>query len=186
METSLVHRNSSVLWLWAAHNRVNERLNNERLPENKKPLIDIVYPSNRVCADCIKTDTSEVGIDGKTINDIEWDMKNVFNFLLDNYKPDKVVTPIEMAAIIAKLKKKFNYDFLGPGRSEIGAFDGSRRIIANGGGVDMNKSVEQWNLQSLFSTSDISLWLFLYIACGVMVALVCISLKPRWKRFKTK
>lgn len=178
LESSLTSRNSSVLWLWYTHNKVNQRLNNEK-QSNKLALTDVLFPSHKSCSTCYKSDISGVGLDGKNLEDVEWNSESVFNYLVDLYKPDRIVTPIEMASILTSIKSKSNYDLLEGGKNDN---TGTRRV----GPSSVNRSVEEWNIQSLFSTSDISLCLFLYVASIVIVAMVCVSLNPKLKRLKTK
>lgn len=181
LETSITGRNSSVLWLWYTHNKISQRLNNEKPPKDRKPLIDVIFPSHDNCVKCVKTRLSEVGVDGKTLEDIEWDMDSVMTYLSDTYKPERVITPIEATSLFKNMKTKFNYD--------VSIRDTNIDDLRPGQfGADMNKStVEQWNIQSIFSTSDISLCLFLYLTCIVIVAAVCMALNPKLKRFnKTK
>lgn len=178
LESSLTSRNSSVLWLWYTHNKVNQRLNNEK-QSNKLALTEVLFPSHKACSTCYRSDISEVGLDGKNLEDVEWNSESVFNFLVDLYKPDRIVTPIEFASILTSIKSKSNYDLLDTGKNDN---LGTRRA----GPSSANRSVEEWNIHSLFSTSDISLCLFLYVASIVIVAMVCISLNPKLKRLKTK
>lgn len=163
LEIGLTVRNSSVLWLWNTHNRVNQRLNLERQTD-RKPLSRVIFPGKGLCQSCIKTDVSKLETDGKTLDDVEWAMKNVFSFLIEHYQPERVITPKELATLLNKVAGKVRYDIV----------------------TDVNRSAEQWKIQSIFSAGDISLCLFLYLACIVMVAVVCVALNPQWKRYKTK
>lgn len=179
LEGSLTARNSSVLWLWRTHNYINQRLNNEKQKE-KQSLINVLFPSYSRCPKCIKSDISEIGVDGKTIADVDWNETNVLEYLISTYRPDKSVSPMEMASLISNIRSKVNYDLI----------DGSNKIDIGGGGLSsaakLNRSIEQSNNQSIFSTSDISLCLLLYIACIMIVAIVCVALNPKWIRFRNK
>lgn len=175
LATSLNYRNSSVLWLWNTHNLVNQRLNNERASEYRKPLSEIIYPTPSKCASCYKTKIAEIGQDGKTYTDIQWNMANLFEYLIDLYKPERIVTPNELALMKSRMRGKVNYEVV-----DIRDLSGSGRRLTS---ADMNRSVEQWNIQSIFSTGDMSICLFLYLSCVVIVAIVCLALNPKWKRF---
>lgn len=179
LENNLTSRNSSVLWLWNTHNRVNQRLNNEK-QANKRPLSDVIYPSQKRCPDCFKSNPDKIGVDGMTLEDIEWSLTNVLDHLLDVYQPNKVVSPTEMAALLLSIKSKVNYDLVDSDLKHAG----TRKLAKSG--ADMNRSVEEWNIQSIFSASDMSICLFLYLSSIVIVAIVCLFLNPKWKRFKTK
>lgn len=182
LDSSLVARNSSVLWLWYTHNKVNQRLNNEKSnTSEKKPLAAVLFPSFKDCSACYTSEINDVGMDGKNLEDIDWNSTSVLNYLIDMYKPGRIITPIELASILTSIKSKSNYDII-EGNKKLDTPSGTRRLSPS----SANHSVEQWNIQSLFSTSDISLCLFLYLACIIIVLVVCVSLNPRLKRLKIK
>lgn len=174
LNSSLNNRNSSILWLWYAHNRVNQRLNNEKSPIDKKFLTDVIFPSQNYCPLCMQSDLNNVGLDGKTFEDIDWNQTSVLSYLIDVYRPDKVVTPIEMALLLTDIKSKINYDLI----------EEAKKLSSSS--ADMNSSLDRGNVQSSFSISDISLCLVLYLACIMIVAIVCVELNPKWKRSRTK
>lgn len=170
LDGSLIHRNSSIIWLWKTHNLVNQRLNNE-LQGAKRPLKEIIFPTERVCPQCYES-TEEIGLDGKTLEDVKWNMNNIPTYLIDLYRPDRIVSPPELATLLSEAQAKLGY-----------------QVIANDGlpGVaDANNSAEQGNNQGIFSTSDMSICLILYLSCIIIVIGVCVALNPKWKRFKTK
>lgn len=181
LETSLSSRNSSIIWLWYTHNRVNLRLNNERVSD-KRSMIDAIFPSYKNCPLCLKGDISDVGRDGKSLEDVDWSLSDIFNYLTDLYRPDRIVTPVEMMSLLTNIRNKVNYELIYEKR--VDSNSANRRLTTTG--ADFNSSGDRWNIQSIFSTSDISLCLFLYLACIMIVAIVCVALNPRWKRFKTK
>lgn len=174
LDANLVYRNSSVLWLWNTHNLVNQRLNNEKQNDNKS-LNEVIFPAPSRCPHCFKTQVSEIGVDGKTYADIEWNMQHVFEFITELYKPDKIATPIELSSLLSKVKDKMKYDVINADHS-------GQRLVS----TDMNRSVDQWNIQSIFTTGDMSICFFLYLSCIMIVALVCVALNPKWTRFKSK
>lgn len=161
LESSLVRKNSSVLWLWNTHNQVSQRLNNERI-EGKKHLIDVIFPSPRSCPQCFISDPDHIGEDGKTLADIEWDSKEVFKFMEILYDPARLITPARTASLLKDVRAKIKYDLL-------------------------SNDPEEKYLQSIFTASDLSICLLLYLSCVVIVVIVCIALNPRWKptRFRT-
>jgi len=180
LDSSLTSRNSSVLWLWYTHNHINQRLNNEKHAA-KRPLPQVIFPPHHRCPDCFKTNMKEVGMDEKRLEDIEWNSTHVFEFLMDLYRPDRVLSPMEMAKILSRIEGKVSYRLIGI--STDNAHGGHGRFRSDS---EVNISVEKWNFQSMFSASDISLCLFLYLSCIVMVSIVCLALNPKWRRYKMR
>lgn len=164
LESSLVHKNSSVMWLWNTHNHVSQRINNERDGE-KKHLTAVIFPSHRACPECYTTSPDEIGKDGKTLADIEWSLNNVLDYLEGLYSPEKLVKPLEMASILKRVRGKVKYDMLT--------------------GKLSNSSVEEKYLNSIFTIGDMGLCFLLYLSCVAIVAIVCLALNPRWRRIKT-
>uniref|UniRef100_A0A6G1S6U4 Sulfhydryl oxidase n=1 Tax=Aceria tosichella TaxID=561515 RepID=A0A6G1S6U4_9ACAR len=159
LEDSLKHRNSSVLWLWNTHNFVNQRLNNERPRDKIKPLVDVIYPRHPRCPECYKTDVKDIGTDGKTLDDIEWSLTSVLEFLTATFRADKIVSPVEMASLLASLKGKVNYDLI---QSDLA----NEHLSAD---ADSKSERSEWNF---FSASDMGICLFLYLFCLVVKAFV--------------
>lgn len=174
LESHLVARNSSTLWLWMTHNRVNQRLNNERPAAERKALSQVVKPSHKLCPECYATSLDLIGIDGKTLADIEWNQTSVLNYLVAIYKPDNVVSPNELGSLLRTIRGQASYNMV----------DGlqTNRLIGPSSADLNSSSAEKWNIQSIFSTSDMSLCLLLYLFCIGMVAIVCFSLNPQWRR----
>lgn len=164
LDSSLVHKNSSVMWLWNTHNHVSQRINNEKGDE-KRHLTAVLFPSHRVCPECYITDPDEIGKDGKTLADIEWNLAKVLDYMERTYNPERLVKPIEMAGILKRVRGKVKYDMLT--------------------GKLSNSSVEEKYLTSIFTTGDMGLCFLLYLSCVVIVAIVCLALNPRWRRIKT-
>lgn len=174
LEKSITARDSSVIWLWRTHNRVNQRLNNEKQQDKRKPLIDVLYPHPSRCPTCYKSPLIDIGVDGRNLDDIEWQMPDVVDLISETYHPDNVITPVEMATMLKSVRGKINYEQI---EAELNG-DHHGAIVR----PDMNRSIEQWNLQSIFSASDMSICLSLYFCCIVIVALVCFSLNPKFRR----
>ncbi|KAL8463546.1 hypothetical protein ACS0TY_034270 [Phlomoides rotata] len=72
-----------VLWLWNAHNKVNERLMKEEASlETADPAFPkIIWPPRQLCPSCYR---STSGKDDAT-HQIDWDKDVVYNFLRDYY-----------------------------------------------------------------------------------------------------
>ncbi|XP_054157272.1 uncharacterized protein LOC128955623 [Oppia nitens] len=76
LESTLTYPNSSVLWLWRAHNRVNKRLHGDPSEDPKHPKQQ--YPTREDCAECYDPN-------GQFVE------RNVFEFLLRHYSADNIV-----------------------------------------------------------------------------------------------
>lgn len=172
LDASITSRNSSVLWLWKTHNLINRRLNNEK-HEGKKALRDVIFPSTQKCPQCYLTKFEEIGQDGKDLEDIQWNMLNIPMYIIDLYRPDRVISPTELAILLNEARDKLDYKYI----------NGESSMVV---GSDVNSSADQGNSLGIFSTSDMSICLVLYLSCIVIVAVVCMALNPKWKRFKTK
>jgi len=175
LEASLSARNSSVLWLWNTHNHVNQRLNNERAESERRPLVDVIYPHHKRCRTCYVSNPKNIGSSGRNLDDIDWNLTAILEYMVNLYKPDNIVSPADLTLLLRRVRSKVNYDVVYPdmrGRSS----------------KDLNSSApEKWNIQSIFSTSDMGICMLLYLLCIVIVAAVCVSLNPRWKTInKTK
>ncbi|XP_042031397.1 sulfhydryl oxidase 2-like [Salvia splendens] len=74
------------LWLWSAHNKVNERLMKEEpsLGTNDPEFPKIIWPPRQLCPSCYASTT------GKESNEIEWDHDKVYTFLKDYYGKELV------------------------------------------------------------------------------------------------
>ena len=81
MEEKLVNPNSSVLWLWQTHNRVNKRLAGDLSEDPMHPKIQ--FPSAKMCPLCHKSpEHSTPPI---------FDEKEVFKYLLARYRSESIV-----------------------------------------------------------------------------------------------
>lgn len=170
LESNLVARNSSVLWLWNTHNRVNQRLNNEKPGNHRRPLSEVIYPTEKQCPQCYQTSSAKMDHDGKKLDDIEWNLPQILEHMVELYRPNNVVTPSELSTILRGIRNKMSYEWVD------GPFS-----------ADLNSSSpEKWNIQSIFSAKDMSICLFLYLFCIIIVAMVCLILNPKWKRSNGK
>lgn len=189
MEESLTDRNSSVLWLWKTHNLVNERLNNEKTNEiEKKKLAQVIYPQYELCPKCYKQQPSE---NVKRFLDVQWSLEDVLKFMIDIYRPSTVMTDVEVDKIYSKWMRKKIINAQMDGiyvENMSNNFHNNGNIIKlplMGFDIDEQASSDDPKQQSIFSTGDISIWIILYFTSILIVVIVCISLNPRWKRYKT-
>ncbi|XVF85314.1 hypothetical protein PTKIN_Ptkin17bG0107800 [Pterospermum kingtungense] len=68
------------LWLWKAHNKVNERLMKEEahLKTGDPKFPKIIWPPKQLCSSCYRSQV-------KGSNQIDWDQDEVFKFLISYY-----------------------------------------------------------------------------------------------------
>lgn len=71
------------LWLWSAHNEVNERLMKEEasLKTGDRKFPKIIWPPKQLCPSCYHLK----GPKDKGTNQIDWDQNEVFKFLMSYY-----------------------------------------------------------------------------------------------------
>lgn len=73
----------SVFWLWQAHNKVNMRLKGDETEDPMHPKVQ--FPTDVQCPNC------RVAMDDNN----QWDLTNVFEFLLSHYSPEKIMVTDE-------------------------------------------------------------------------------------------
>lgn len=69
-------KDEAVLWLWAAHNEVNQRLAGDDTEDSKFPKIQ--FPSSSSCSECRKPGTSSNN----------WNKEHVLQFLKNIHNPE--------------------------------------------------------------------------------------------------
>ena len=94
MPHSLRHPNSSVMWLWSAHNKVNDRLKGDATEDPIYPKVQ--FPTYNQCPDCHKSGD-------------EFDQQAVLKFLVNHYHKANIIrngaaaVKLHSTAIIAPL-----------------------------------------------------------------------------------
>lgn len=73
LSKDLVRPNSSILWLWRAHNRISKQISDLN-PSNPKPQ----FPSRSACPKCFNPSN-------------HWQTKEILRFLIDYYRRDKLM-----------------------------------------------------------------------------------------------
>lgn len=172
MEGFLTHGNSSILWLWKTHNKVNKRLAGDETEDPLHPKIQ--FPSKGFCPNCYTQD-------GSIFNESE-----VFNFLVDYYHPNSIFKDEERAPR-PRLKDLRPVD--SGLESHKGSNENNNRVIIIGSGSEVefdhdhkhsgDDSVTNSHHQRLISTyysllnrTDISLCVVLYLfSAGLIIAL---------------
>ncbi|XP_051144700.1 sulfhydryl oxidase 2-like isoform X2 [Andrographis paniculata] len=87
-----------ILWLWKAHNKVNERLMKEEASaDTGDPMFPkMIWPARQLCPSCYRSKSSKD--DDK--NEIDWDEDEVYKFLIGYYR--------ETLATFVKVNKQLN------------------------------------------------------------------------------
>lgn len=174
LDSSLTSRNSSILWLWHTHNLVNWRLERER--GSTRNILQVTFPNQINCPECyVMKLRDEQATDGLRIT---WSHSQVLEFFNEIYKSSKIISTSDIDKLYSTLMRKENIN----SKLEGQYIDHANGVYIlpltnNGDSVDQKTGI--------FSTIDISLCLFLWIASMIIVLFVCASLNPRWKRFKT-
>ncbi|XP_013103925.2 sulfhydryl oxidase 1 [Stomoxys calcitrans] len=78
-------KDEAVLWLWAAHNEVNQRLSGDETDDPKFPKIQ--FPSTSSCSQCRK-DTSHSVPSAASQTPANWDKDHVLQFLKNIHNPE--------------------------------------------------------------------------------------------------
>lgn len=142
-------QNNSILWLWAAHNRVNKRLAGDATedPEHKK----VQFPSNEACPACHTTDGSWNETEVLTF------LKHMFSNIVYIQKNDLTTTTTTVApSVKVEYDKSLRNEIYGEEQGYI------------------HKQVDKrtaWD----FNLFDISLCVVLYVCSVAILSLVCIK-----------
>ena len=100
MEDALIHPNSSVIWLWKTHNRVNTRLAGDQTQDPLHPKIQ--FPPKTLCPHCHSL-SSTSSHHNKIFNETE-----VFRFLVDRFLPENIIKE-EKKVMKSKEQNKSNF-----------------------------------------------------------------------------
>ena len=89
LENELIYPNSSVLWLWKSHNKVNARLKGTysesvRLPKRQ-------FPTQEECTYCYRSVPEEANQKNATIYQTYFDETKVLQFLIEYYAAERLV-----------------------------------------------------------------------------------------------
>lgn len=167
LESELTYPNSSVLWLWRAHNRVNHRLKGDASEDPKHPKQS--YPYRSQCSECYE----------RSDNSDQFNEKNVFEFLLRHYSSDNLIKDE------SELKEdETNSDKLYKKPQNLR--ENHRNGLPSGNSDseqnEKNTSIKvKWNY-SLLNNMDYSLILFLYFSSAAIIITLCVYLKIRVRR----
>lgn len=149
-------QNDSIMWLWAAHNRVNKRLAGDQSEDPKHPKIQ--FPSEEACPKC------HLGDGNWDKNEVLIFLKNMFSNVVYlqmsdlNPKPTTTVVPSPStggAHVNRNLRHEFYGDDQGYKHQVLG--ESSKRSL--------------WG----FNLFDISICVVLYVCSVAILILVCIK-----------
>ncbi|EDW84341.1 uncharacterized protein Dwil_GK14087, isoform A [Drosophila willistoni] len=82
---SVPNKDEAILWLWAAHNEVNQRLAGDATEDPQYPKIQ--YPSTSSCVQCYRNGADQPVVEHLAIN---WNKDAVLGFLKNIYNPEFV------------------------------------------------------------------------------------------------
>lgn len=164
LESELIHPNSSVLWLWRAHNKVNKRLKGEPSEDPAHPKRP--YPYRNECPECYEN------ADPST--ESKFNENNVLEFLVRHYSSDNLI----------KDESELNE----PKPDNNQSVERAEKNGRNSGKSDHsvheanNTSVKaKWNY-SLLNNMDYSLILVLYFFSAAIIVTLCVYLKIRVRK----
>lgn len=150
---------NAVLWLWAAHNKVNRRLSGDITEDPQHPKIQ--FPSPNMCPNC-RLRNEESG-------NIKWDEVQVLRFLRHFYGKQNIVTTDNNLYGSKEGHRSFY-------------------TIGNSSTVITLKNVsflEKWSFQ-WFTSTDISLCVSLYIVSALLLVLIFLLFRQRRRRKKSQ
>jgi thiol oxidase len=167
MDAELTHPNSSVLYLWRTHNKVNKRLAGDATEDAAHPKVQ--FPPKSWCSKCY--------FDNGTFDEAE-----VFKFLVDRHRPINLVQKENAASSLDDSEVKIaNEDSV-----EVGPeYDHDNQHERLPSSFTSNGS-KVTSYYSLLNRTDISLCLLLYfLSAGLIVGLFFImKYRHRWGRKK--
>jgi thiol oxidase len=152
LETALIYPNSSVLWLWKAHNKANLRLKGDASEDPKFPKD--LFPKISQCPHCYQTNS-------------EFNEKVVFDYLLKHYSSDNIIID----------KSEFNVESITEKPEKVILKDSN---LSSGKSFDA--SIKNKPSYSLLNYTDYSLILFLYFASAALILSLCVFLKLRVRK----
>lgn len=91
LATDLVHLNSSILWLWNVHNKINLKLKNKSNDDSTCPKQ--IYPSSNEtigCKKCYLKETENIER-FEDLDRLEWNKTEILNFLINQYRKESLI-----------------------------------------------------------------------------------------------
>lgn len=146
-----------VLWLWAAHNQVNNRLAGDITEDPQHPKIQ--FPSPSMCPNCrLRNENSD---------EIKWDQVQVLRFLRYFYGKQTIVITDEDGSNMKHQSSQTN---------------GNSSMVISLKNVSF---YENWSFQ-WFTSTDISLCVSLYLVSALLLVLIFLLFRQRRRRKKNQ
>lgn len=165
LDTELPYFNSSVIWLWKTHNRVNKRLHGDYSEDPVHPKIQ--FPGKHSCPNCYNYNSNP-----PTFNETE-----VFNFLIQHYQPSNIVRKSQVTLI--------GRDTAGVGLKKIGKiidFDHDHKHVAGGDDIFIGKRKIWSSYYTLLNKFDYGIFVVLYIFSAALIIYLFFHFKIRHKK----
>jgi thiol-disulfide isomerase/thioredoxin len=173
----------AILWLWEAHNSVNERLANSNDGSSDPKVPKVRWPTRALCTACFKTKA----------DDVAYDRTEVARFLRKWYDWASIVTlgaPTEAAptAMLQQINAETRGMSTRTGKPRA-RLDG---LLEAGADVVMDNERHRQELRhaSTLQGNQSTAWLVIFAAAGLVAIIVCRSLQrtkvprpqPGWQR----
>lgn len=163
LEEALIHPNSSVLWLWKTHNRVNARLVGDQTEDPEHPKLQ--FPPKTLCPHCHSFS------DGKHhFND-----KEVFGFLIDRFLLENVIKEEK------KSSKGITLNYRSHPRKHV--YDHDHEHSWNEGEEPLSPTR---HITALLNRTDITLFVVLYVFSVTLLISLFVYFKFKGGRVKKK
>ena len=157
--------NSSVLWLWKTHNRVNKRLHGDPSEDPIHPKIQ--FPGRHSCQACYNTKVSP-----PVFNETE-----VFTFLVEHYRPSKIVRESDVTLVLGRSKAEVVFERM----NKVIEFDHDHKHIA-GDDVAHRQKIIWSTYYSLLNRFDIGIFVILYIISAAFIIYMFFYFKTKHKK----
>lgn len=95
LESKLVNANSSILWLWEEHNRLNVKLRNKTNDDPEYPKQ--VFPNYESCKACYLNQPTSVQ-KPENLDALQWNKTEVVSFLINQYRKESL---LKSAAVLS-------------------------------------------------------------------------------------
>lgn len=171
LENELTHPNSSVLWLWQAHNQVNARLKGS--PSEIAQLPKRQFPTHSECGHCYRSVPNETYFTDSLHYRKYYDESKVLQFLVEYYSVERMVAD---NSEFEDSKKKIEIHHNQP-------FITSPPIEEKKKPREIKKNIIQL---VPFTSADYSIIIFFYVASITLLLTLCAFFKLRKRRKNRK
>lgn len=165
LDNELPHFNSSVIWLWNAHNRVNKRLHGDSSEDPMHPKIQ--FPGKNSCPTCYNSN----------FNPATFNVTEVFTFLINHYKPSNIVRESRVNNV-GRDKAEAVFQKM----NRVIEFDHDHKHVAGGDDIVLGKRAILSNYYTLLNRFDIGLFVILYLISAALIVYLFFHFKTRYKK----